>query len=341
MLFSKQLPLARVIDLCRAMRHNLAAGITLRALFKQQAERGPRETRALASRVAHCVEQGESLTAALEKERDLLPPLFLSLIRVGEETGNVPEVAAELEKYFLLQQKLRREFYSRAMMPAIQFVLALLIIAGLITVLGMIGDARPGSKPITLFGLSGPKGGLIFLVLSFGGIVLLFAAYRLLPRLFGGKEHVDAWLLRLPSIGTCLYAFVMSRFTMAFHLTLETGMSIMRALGLSLHATGNASFAAKADTVSQAIRDGESVFDALSRARIFSVEFLNIVAVGEESGRLAEVMQKQNEYWNEEAGRKLTVLTRLATMGVWLIYAIFMVVMIFRIATIYLSALGV
>lgn len=340
MLFSKRLPLAQVIELCRALRHNLSAGITLRAVFKQQAERGPPPIRALADRVALRLQQGEALAVALEHEKELFPPLFLTLAHVGEETGSLPEVFAELEKYFSLQLKLRRQFISQSMLPAIQFVLALFVIAGLILILGLIASSRGGPR-LTIFGLSGPIGSLIFLSISFGGIAALYLAYRLVPGMLSRKSAVDAWLLKVPSLGPCLYAFVMGRFTMALQLTTSTGMTIMRALKLSLRATGNASFAAKADEVAESLKAGDSLCAALSRTGIFNADFMNIVAVAEESGRITEVMRQQADYWHEEAGRKLTVLTRLSTMAVWLVYAIFMVAMIFRIASIYLNALGV
>jgi len=68
---------------------------------------------------------------------------------------------------------------------------------------------------------------------------------------------------------------------MALHVTLESGMPIARALRLSLAATGNAAFTQQTETVTQAVKQGEPVVEALTRSRLFSTEFLSIVAVGE------------------------------------------------------------
>jgi type II secretory pathway component PulF len=135
-------------------------------------------------------------------------------------------------------------------------------------------------------------------------------------------------------------ALVLARFALALHLTLESGMPITRALRLAMEATGNAAFTARSAVVVQALKNGEPLLEALSRSGLFKEEFLHLIAVGEEGGRVPEVMRHQADYYQEEAGRRLTTLTRLATMLVWLIYAIFMVVTIFRIASIYLGALG-
>src|SRR5438105_13693964 len=99
MLFSRQLPLPALIELCRVLRHNLGAGLTLRDIWRQQVRRGPRPVRPIADRVQEQIESGYSLASALDRERAYFPPIFLAMAEVGEETGNLPEVFAELEKF--------------------------------------------------------------------------------------------------------------------------------------------------------------------------------------------------------------------------------------------------
>src|SRR5437879_2035853 len=105
MLFSRRLPLPALIQLCRSLKHNLAAGIMLRDVFRQQSTRGMPSVRPLAHRIAQSLEVGDNLATALRSEKAAFPPLFLSLASVGEETGNLPEIFGELEKYYLLQQR--------------------------------------------------------------------------------------------------------------------------------------------------------------------------------------------------------------------------------------------
>lgn len=339
-MFTSTLPLSCLIDLCRVLRHQLGAGLTLRDVFRKQAERGPRALRPVASNVCTALESGEGLRAALEKERSAFPPLFLSLAVVGEETGQLPEVFTELEKYFTLQQKLRRQLRSQSMLPIIQLVLAFFIIALLIYVLGAISQSRGGQAPAIL-GQKGGAGALVFLGISFGSIFFMLVLYTVLTRALRQKPAVDAFLLRLPAIGPCLEALVLGRFAMSLHVTLDSGMPIVPAIRLSLEATGNAAYASRAKVITKAIKNGEDLTLAMTRGRIFPEEFINMVLSGEEGGRVPEIMRHQAEYYFEEASRRLTTLTRLATMGVWLIYAVFMVVAIFKIASMYLGQLGV
>ncbi len=339
MLFSSKITLPNLIELSRVLRHNLSAGLTLRHVFRQQAERGPPAVRPVAARISAALEQGESLEAAMGPERRHFPPLFLSMAAVGEESGQLPEVFAEMEKYYSLQLKLRRQLISQSMLPVIQIFFAFGVIALLIFVLGIIGQSS-GSKPPGIFGQTGGAGALLFLALSFGSIGALVIAYRVVTRTFQQKPAFDALLLRIPVLGPCAEALALGRFALGLQLTLETGMPIQKAMRLSLQATGNAAFAAHVGAVNQALKAGEDLTVAMARCRLFPEAFINMVAVGEEGGRVPEIMRHQADYYYEESGRRLTTLTKLGSFGIWLIYAIFMVIAIFRIASIYLSALG-
>ena len=190
-------------------------------------------------------------------------------------------------------------------------------------------------------GLSGTSGALIFLVVSFGGMALLWTLGSLFMRYPRQAAPVQAVLLQLPGLGPALYALVMGRFTMALKLTLDSGLSIVKGLKLSLQATGNALFSSKADVIAGALKNGETLTNALHQSHLFDEDFLHIVAAAEEGGRMPEMMRHQTEYWHEEASRRLGTLARLATFGQWLIYAGFMIFMIFKIAGVYLGMLNV
>jgi type II secretory pathway component PulF len=339
MLFSKQLPLPSLIDLCHVLRHSLGAGLTLRHVFGQQTKRGSAASRAVAQRVHKVLERGDSLEAALEPEHDKFPPLFLALASVGEETGHLPEIFGELEKYYRLQQRLRGQFRARSIMPVIQFFLAVFIIAGLFFVLGWISASRGGEAPAFL-GARGANGGWLFLGLVFGILGLGFALYVAVTRNLRHRAAVDAVLLRVPRLGPCLEALALGRFALALQLTLNTDMPIAQALRLSLSATGNAAFEAKAPIVEESLKDGNDLTLALTETRLFPEDFRNMIAVGEEGGRVPEIMRHQAQYYHEEAGRRLTALTRMFTGCVYVAYVVFMVIAIMAVAGIYIKALG-
>jgi type IV pilus assembly protein PilC len=335
-MFSAQLSLPDLIDLCRVLKHNLGAGLSILKVMKQQADRGRRSFRALATRISVAIQQGSSLSKALEQEKNSFPVLFLALVKLGETTGHMPEIFAELEQYYQLELQLKRQFRSQTMLPLIQFFGAVFIVAGVIFILGMIDPQKP---LLTIFGLGGGAGALAFLGIVFGTLASLYSVYFVVSRLGRQKAWMDRIVLAIPALGPCLRAVLMSRFTIAMHLTLDSGLSIGKALRLSLEATGNAYFASGADGVVQALKNGRPLHEALQASGLFTDDFLEMILTSEESGRVPEMMKHQSQYYHEEASRKMRTLTMVASGGVWFCVAAFVVAMIFKIFGVYLGIL--
>jgi type IV pilus assembly protein PilC len=340
MFSSPRLPLSDLIELCRVLRHYLSAGLVLVDVFRQQAAKGRGAIRPVAGRIAAALAKGDSLEDALKPETEVFPPLFLSLVRVGERTGMLPEVCAELEKFFTRQQKLERQFIAQITWPVVQFVMAVFVLAGLILILGMLPPLEGGKHfdPLGL-GLLGPSGALIFLAVVWGTLGAAAGLFVWSRRTLRGREGVDAWLLRLPALGPCLRVLALSRFCLSLGLTLETGMAVNRALRLALRATGNRAFEAASEGVEAAVKAGDEVTLALTRCGLFPEEFLHVLAVGEESGQIPEVLRRQAANYDEEAGRRLTALAAVAGYGVWIMVGIFIIIAIFRIALSYINLL--
>lgn len=335
MKFFRRLRLAELIELCRSMRYALESGIMLRDVMDLLAARNTRRVRLLADQVSKELKSGWSLQDALAKQKNAVPPLFLSLVTVGEESGSLPEVLAELEKYYVLQQKLRREFNEQIAWPILQFVAAVLVITLLIYILGIIPRVETSTgvthlDPLGL-GLIGPEGALIFFSSVCGivaGSVILFLLVR---RLLRRRAIVERTLLLLPGIGPCLRALALTRFCIAARLMLETSLSVLKTLRLAFLATDNAAFIAISPRVEASLRQGNSITTSFSRGHIFPPRFLSAVGVGEESGRLPEVFRHQSDEYDDEARRRLSWLTRLTSWLVWLGVAAVIITCIFQI----------
>ena len=76
--------------LCRSLRHNLEAGLTITHIFRQQSERGPTRIRPVAGRIHDVLKQGYELSEALKEEQGTFPPLFAAMVHMGEATGTLP-----------------------------------------------------------------------------------------------------------------------------------------------------------------------------------------------------------------------------------------------------------
>jgi type IV pilus assembly protein PilC len=257
---------------------------------------------------------------------------------IGEESGSLPEVFTELEKYYMLQQKLKRQFISQISWPVVQLVIAIGTITFTILIIGMLASNSDEAFDITGFGV-GPFAAVRFLAIVFLVFATLAGIY------FGGKHLtrqkgvIDGFLLRLPVIGPCIRAFALTRFCIGLRLTMETGMPITRAVDLSLRATDNDAFLSKSEKVRDALSEGEELAPSLKETRLFPEDFENILANAEEAGRMTQVLEHQAKYYEEESSRRLTILASVAGYGVWLVVAIFLVIMIFKMWFKYLGLL--
>jgi type IV pilus assembly protein PilC len=340
MLFSKRLPLKSLIGLCRDLRHSLSAGLMLRDVLRQQARRGSPAVRPLAERMLTAIESGEDLQTALKQEEAAFPPLFVALATVGEQSGNLPEIFRELEKYYQMQQRFWRQFVSASVLPILEFVAATLILAGLMVILGLI--ARAGSAPLDPlgFGLTGTGGAEIFLGVIYGSLAALFILYLLISRSLEQKAAIDRILLRIPAIGPFLKALCLARLALTMRLTMDSSMPVVKAVKLCFQATGNAAFAKDGQKVQDAVRAGDNLSEALARCSLLPDEFLSIVASAEQGGRVPEAMAHQAEYYEEESVRRLAVLTKVAGFAVWAFVAALIIMAIFRLFGIYMGAIN-
>jgi type II secretory pathway component PulF len=123
-------------------------------------------------------------------------------------------------------------------------------------------------------------------------------------------------------------------------LTLGSGLAVKPALRASLRASGNAAYESRTAVAVGAVKRGNDLTEILAQTRLFPTEFLNIVATAEEAGRVPEVMEHQAMFYQEEAERRMKVLTALAGWGVYLFVAIVIIFCIFRIYSSYIGLLN-
>ena len=338
MIFFRRLRTSDLIEICSSMRYALESGLMLRDVMDMLAKQGTRRVRNLATQISKEIKSGWSLQDALAKQTKVLPALFISLVTVGEESGNLPEVLTELEKYYILQQKLRREFHEQIAWPVLQFVAAILIVTTLIYILGILPPQPGPDGPVYLdalgLGLVGSDGAMKFLGTVTGSLAAAWILFLILRRLLRRRAVIERMLLAVPGMGPCLRALALARFSIAARLMLATSLSVLKTLRLAFMATDNAAFIAVAPRVETSLRQGNSITASFGKARIFPEKFLSAVGVGEESGRLPEIFQLQGDAYDDEARRRLTWLTRVGGWLVWLFVAAIIIACIFRIITV-------
>lgn len=273
---------------------------------------------------------GQTVTEAIESTR-VFPKLYTDLTTTAEKAGALPEVLHSLADHYERMVDLKRDFRSQITMPVVQLVAAVLIVALLIFLLGVVGDGKSGFDPVGL-GLSGPEGALTWLGGWAVGVTVIFVVYQLLRQSDIATRLFDRAVLALPVVGPCATNFALARFSWAYHLTQNAGLSIDESIQSSLRATSNEAFATLSQPILEDIYDGEQLSDALEHTSLFPPDFIEMVAVGETSGTVPEALHQLGPQLEDQARRSLKAVATAAGWAVWAGVAAFIIYVIFRFA---------
>lgn len=326
------LPLKTLAHACRSLSTLLESGVEVRQAFKlASGKTGDARCRDAFAEINVQISAGHEISAAMRGQGRTFPELMIDMIEMSEGTGSLPEVLTHLADHYENNLRLRREFVSSIMWPMFQLVAAVLIIALLIVIFGLIGDnpGGPNMKQL-VFGLSGVSGAAIWLTCTFGSAFLLWIGYQVSVRQFAAKRVLDPLCLRVPVLGTCLRSFAIARFSWAYYLTQQSGMPVDRSLTSSLKATNNGAFQGATPLVCAGIREGEDLSVVLTASGLFPDDYLHMVSVAETSGTVPEMLHRLSPQFEEQARRSLKTLTAAVSWLVWLLVATFIVFFIFR-----------
>lgn len=312
----------------RSLSQMLLAGVDIRKALTTVASKCPdaRLKRGLDD-IALQIKGGEDVTSALRSHGELFPSLFVELIHVAEQTGSLPEVLRALADHYENNVRLRKEFLAQIAWPVIQLVAAILVIALLIFILGML----PAKVDILGWGLLGPTGAAMWLMGWGFAAATLIILYRTLTRIPAFRTIVHRILMGLPVVGGCLRSFAIARFSWALYLTQEAGLPIDDSLDASLRATANGAFVSASPQIVEDIRRGETLTETLEHSGLFPHEFLQIVDVAETSGTVPEQLHRLSPQFEEEARRSLKRLTMFLGGLIWFAVAGMIVFLIFTI----------
>jgi general secretion pathway protein F len=335
MLFSPRMPTKRLAALCQHLATALTAGIDVRTAWAREAEqaRGPAARQHLAA-ISAAVNQGASVAAVVAAGGKFFPRLFREMVEVGEQSGHLAEIFAQLAEHYRGQLRLRRDFLSAIARPVLELAIALAVVGALIWVTGLIGIDILG------FGLVGDRGLSIYVagLAAAGG--LLWLVIRAVSRGLVWTRPIQRAVLRLPVLGPALQTLALARLAWSMHLTMNAGMDLRKGLRLSLRNTYNARYTDCIERIDAGIAGGNSLYEVFREAGCFPHDFLDSLQAGEQSGKLVESMALLSRQYQEQARATLTTLTMVASYAVWVCVAVLIIVLIFRIFGFYLGVLN-
>ena len=179
---SKQVRLKPLSVTCRSLATALGAGVPIIRTFDMASRKttDPRLASALADITAR-LKSGEDTATAMRAQDGRFPDLMIEMVHIAEQTGAMPEVLRSLADHYDNTVRLRKDFIGQITMPVIQLLAAIIIVAGLIWLLGMIASSQ-GTEPLDVlgWGLTGTSGAVKWLTSWALGIASLFLMYKVL-----------------------------------------------------------------------------------------------------------------------------------------------------------------
>jgi type II secretory pathway component PulF len=253
--------------------------------------------RAIVLKIADSVRKGAALSAALEEQPKLFSKLYVSMVRVGEEAGVLPKVMADLADLLEHEDELRGEVVAAVAYPV--FVLCF----GFVTVAVLLTVVMPKLfSMLTEMATSLPLPTVILLRVSafvhaYWIPILVAAAgagagLRWFLKTPQGAEKWDAMKLRLPVLGGVYRAAALSRFARTLGTLAKSGVSLLPALKIVENTIGNLVLGKLIAQVAEETRGGDSLAAPLRKLGMFPKTVVQMIAVGEESGTLPEMLLK-------------------------------------------------
>lgn len=269
------------------------------------------------------VAQGYSLADAVQQRQRHFRKLDITLIRAGEETGQLAEMLAELGRWYTFRQRTNRMVLAGLVYP-IMMIHALAFIAPVVPM------ALGGFDPAIYI-----RGALTILGLFYIPALMIAAVKILAPKRGPLRSVLDMFIMKVPLVGRAVRDLELSRFARVFSVTYRAGVPIVRSAEISTEVISNQAVAALFAGAAEMARAGQELSAGFSKR--LPLEFINLWEVGEESGQLDDTSARLANMYSVTAEMKFGLIAEWAPR---IVYAVVAAVMVYFIFTGFLKIYG-
>ncbi|MBB1651279.1 MULTISPECIES: type II secretion system F family protein [Delftia] len=295
----------------------MRAGLSLDNALKVLVEMSHKvQMQAMLQSVLDSVKAGMPLSQALGKHHDLFGDFYINMVRSGEASGQMSGVLNRLVEHMARQRALRDSVVSATIYPAILLGVAVL---SLVAMLGFVvpqfeqlfndmGDALPLPTQFVM-GLGHAfrsYGWAVFIVL--GALGWVFSRWAKSPK---GRQTWQSWLLGLPGLGGVVRKYQLTLFSRSLGTLLGNGVTLLTALRIASDTVSNVAIRERLEKMGPMVKEGHRMAHAAQKTGEFEPLALNLVRVGEETGRLGDMMLELSNILNREVEN---AIKRLLTM---------------------------
>jgi len=280
-------------------------------------ERNPRLRSAL-EQIADAIQSGSTLAEALAQHPRIFSRLYVNMVRAGEVGGVLDQVLDRLAEYLEKSQRIRSKVISAMIYPVVVLVMASGILTFLMVVIipkfeEIFADLLEGAEmpPLTRFVLNTSKAFASNMAWVVGVVVAVVILMRLLRMTQRGRHMVDMFRLHIPLFGQLARKTAIARFSRTLGTLMSAGVPVLQALNIVRDTAGNEVIARAIGAVHDSVKEGESMAAPMESAAVFPPMVVSMVEVGDETGRLPEMLMKIAERYDEEVDTTVAGLTSI------------------------------
>jgi len=314
-LFEKPVDLEDLIIFSRQMYSLMKAGIPIiRAIIGLAETTTHKRFSDTLKDLVTQLEQGRNLSTAMASHKKIFNRLMVSIVMVGESTGKLEDAFEQLATYFEREQETRKQIKSAMRYPvfvifalvAAMFILNIFVIPTFADMFKKFNAELPLMTRILITTSD-------FMVNYWGAVLGGMAATGVIVRNYiaseVGRLKWDRIKLKIPLVGSIIERSLLSRYCRSFSMILRSGVPMTTGLTLVSEAVDNAHMAYKVIDMRRGIEKGESLLRVSRNSGLFSQLVLQMVAVGEETGQVDELLQESAEFYEREVDFDLKSLT--------------------------------
>jgi len=297
----------------------LGAGLPLvRALKVLEDQQPAGSWKKVLTGLVEVVEGGSSFSDALGRYSDVFSKLYINMVKAGEAAGTVDVMLGRLADYFEKSQKLRGKIISALVYPSLVLGMAFLILIGLMVFVvpkfsAMFKDMGVTLPAMTklLIGTSSQMMTLKFWLILVGIAIFIRLVFKFVYKFKRGKYMLDTVKLHLPVVGKLINKVIISRFSRTLGTLVSSGVPILQAINNVKDTTDNEVMSRGLELVHNSVKEGESIVEPLAQCPVFDPVVVNMIAVGEEAGKLDEMLIKVADTYANEADVVIANLSSL------------------------------
>ncbi|MDH3373213.1 MAG: type II secretion system F family protein [Gammaproteobacteria bacterium] len=251
------------------------------------------------------LESGRELSKSLRAHPTIFSPLFVNLIEIGEATGTLDVAFQRLYEYLSMDQEVRDRVKSAIRYPVIVLI-AIAVALSIITVFVIpnfapifrtLGDNIPLPTRI-IMGVS--NFAIDYWMVVIGAVVAVIVAASIYVKSEAGRMRWDRWKLSIPVTGIIVRNAALSRITRSLAVSLSAGLPINETLRTVSASIGNNWLGEKMSLLSKGIERGESLSSTGANSGLFTPLILQMIALGEETGALPELLEESSDFYKRE-----------------------------------------